>query len=402
ALSVPAQLCTSTKVNVHRALANRAGHPAVSLLRHHALRDGLPLDDGGWALVFHVASRARVPPGTLIMLAAADDKGRFQLAHYAPNGVPSTTVLIRAKQGHSIANLRDDRLYVSPSVPMMHSIPVLRHATTYEPLMSIMREGIKPGGGDSQHTPSGGRRRQVHFTPFPVGDERVLSGARATADVHVYCNKWALHGSIPLWLSSSLAVLTTEEVPWEAIELVVYAKGALRRTLYDAALAPYPLDKLSDEDIRVAKSRRQQRQRATSRTQGPAGRGQTLTPRASEAQGIAGASPFAVLAEPMSEGEEGDVGMVLEDLSPEELAAQRRRMKEFERQQQGRASQSTRAGDWRANYDFPEPAASGAEEARSGSAAQGCAADRSRPQHRSGARSASPPRSPRSPTHSRA
>ncbi|MCP4242820.1 MAG: RNA 2'-phosphotransferase, partial [bacterium] len=119
-LSVAAQLCTSTKVNVRSTLANRASHHAVSLLRHNALRDNLPIDDGGWALLYHVARRVGVAPGTLIMIAAADDKGRFQLAHYAPGGVPSSTVLIRAKQGHSIASLRDDRLYVSPSVPKMH------------------------------------------------------------------------------------------------------------------------------------------------------------------------------------------------------------------------------------------------------------------------------------------
>ncbi|MCP4241347.1 MAG: RNA 2'-phosphotransferase, partial [bacterium] len=103
-LSVPAQLCTSTKVNVHSTLANRASHHAVSLLRHNAHRDGLPIDDGGWALLFHVASRVRVAPGTLIMIAAADDKARFQFAHYAPNGVPSSPVLIRAQQGHPIAH----------------------------------------------------------------------------------------------------------------------------------------------------------------------------------------------------------------------------------------------------------------------------------------------------------
>ncbi|MCP4241534.1 MAG: hypothetical protein GY772_13315, partial [bacterium] len=101
----------------------------------------------------------------------------------------------------------------------------------------------------------------------------------------------------------------------------------------------------------------------------------------------------------MSEEEEGVVGTAM---SPTELAAQRRQLKEYERQQQGRASQSTRAGDWRANYAFDDLAVSGTEEARSGSAAHGRAAGRSRPQHRSGARSASPPRSPRSPTYSQA
>ncbi|MCP4242951.1 MAG: RNA 2'-phosphotransferase, partial [bacterium] len=226
-LTVPAELCTRTRVDVSGPWANRASHRAVALLRHNAHKANLPIDDGGWALLRNVAHRVDVEPGVLIMIAATDDKGRFQLAHYAPDGVPSSTVLIRAKQGHSIEGLRDDRLYVSPSIPMMHAIPVLRHSTTFGPLMSILREGILPGGGDSAVTSHGdGRRRQVHFTPFPVGDNRVVSGARDSADAHVYCNKWELYGTIPLWLSSSMAVLTTSEVSWDTIELVQFAKGA--------------------------------------------------------------------------------------------------------------------------------------------------------------------------------
>ncbi|MCP4242144.1 MAG: RNA 2'-phosphotransferase, partial [bacterium] len=92
-LTVPAELCTKTRVDVSGPWANRASHRAVALLRHNALNANLPIDDGGWALLYNVARRVGVEPGVLIMIAAADDKGRFQLAHYAPNGVPSSTVL---------------------------------------------------------------------------------------------------------------------------------------------------------------------------------------------------------------------------------------------------------------------------------------------------------------------
>ncbi|MCP4241931.1 MAG: RNA 2'-phosphotransferase, partial [bacterium] len=129
-------------------------------------------------------------------------------------------MLIRAKQGHSIDGLRDERLYVSPSCPQMHMIPVLRHATTYGPLLSILRDGIIPGGAAGGDPEAHGLRRHVHFAPFPYGDERVVSGARDTADVHIYCNKWACYEQLQLWLSSSLAVLTPGVVPWDCIELV--------------------------------------------------------------------------------------------------------------------------------------------------------------------------------------
>ncbi len=91
-----------------------AGRRAIYLLRHSGIREGFPMDDGGWAMLRHVASRVHVQPGALVMIAALDDKGRFQLAHYALGGRPSSTVLIRAKQGHSIEGLREERLYVSP------------------------------------------------------------------------------------------------------------------------------------------------------------------------------------------------------------------------------------------------------------------------------------------------
>ncbi|MCP4242111.1 MAG: RNA 2'-phosphotransferase, partial [bacterium] len=396
-LGVPAELCTASRVDVSGQWALQVSHRAVWLLRHGALERNLPMDDGGWVLLRHLATRVQVEPGVLIMIAATDDKGRFPLAHYAPGGRPASTVLIRAKQGHSIAGLRDERLYVSPSVPKMHEIPVLRHSTTFGPLHAILRDGIMPGGGVSAPTrPGGGRRRQVHFVPFPVGDDRVVSGARDHADVHIYCNKWALYTQIPLWLSSSMAVLTTDEVPWDSIELVVFTKGALRRTMYDAAFAAYPLDEMSPEALRYAKGRHRERKASASRTHGLTGEARPRAPRASGTQGSTGDSPTAGLGDPMS-GDEDVVGSI----SQERLEEQPKRLREFERQQEGRASQSTRVGVWRANYaDDPDDPC--CEEAEPSSAAHGGTAGRGRPWQRSSgalASTAAPRESPSSPAH---
>ncbi len=116
-LDVPAELCTDSRIDVSGQWTLRISHRAVFLLRRSAIQSGLAMDDGGWVLLRHLANRLHVQPGVLIMIAAGDDKGRFQLAHYAPAGRPSSTVLIRAKQGHSIEGLRDERLYVSPLSP---------------------------------------------------------------------------------------------------------------------------------------------------------------------------------------------------------------------------------------------------------------------------------------------
>ncbi|MCP4240046.1 MAG: RNA 2'-phosphotransferase, partial [bacterium] len=304
-----------------------------------------------------------------------------------------------AKQGHSIAGLRDERLCVSPSVPKMHEIPVLRHSTTFGPLNSILRDGIMPGGGGAAATrPGGGQRRHVHFVPFPVGDDRVVSGARDRADVHIYCNKWALYGQIPLWLSSSMAVLTPAEVPWDSIELVVFTKGALRRTMYDAALARYPLDEVSPEVLRYEKGRRRERRSGASQTQGLTGGDRPLAPFASGAQGSTGGSLAARSGDLMSDDED-----VVGSMTQERLDAERARVREIERLQQGRASQSTRAVDWAENYaDDPDDPC--CPEDAPDSAALGGAAGRGRPLSRqpSARGDVAPPlASPRSAAHGR-
>ncbi|MCP4241932.1 MAG: RNA 2'-phosphotransferase [bacterium] len=70
------ELCTNTRIEAHHRWVINASRRAVRLLRHSGIDEGLPMDDGGWALLRHVASRVGVHPGVLIMIAATDDKGR--------------------------------------------------------------------------------------------------------------------------------------------------------------------------------------------------------------------------------------------------------------------------------------------------------------------------------------
>ncbi|MCP4243898.1 MAG: RNA 2'-phosphotransferase, partial [bacterium] len=241
-----------------------------------------------------------------------------------------------------------------------------------------------------------GRRRHVHFVPFPVGDHRVVSGARDSANVHVYCNKWAVYGQIPWWLSSSLAVLTPETGPWDCIELVVFAHGAMRRTMYDAALAQFPLDGIPDEVLRYEKGRREERSTKASRTYGPPGEARPLAPSASGAYGSTGDSPTM--------SDEDMAVAVVGTLSQEGIDEQRRRFAELELCQQGRGSQSTRAVDWAEHYaDDPDDPC--CPEDAPDSAALGGAAGRGRPLSRQpSARGSgvSPHASPRSTAHGRA
>ncbi len=169
----------------------------------------------------------------------------------------------------------------------------------------------------------------------------------------------------------------------------------MRRTMYDAALARFPLDEMSAEALRLAKNR-YRRERAASRTKGRAGGAHARTPRASKTYGPAGVLSAAGLGDPMSGDDEDVVG----SMSQEQLDAQRRQLREFERQQMGRASQSTRVGDWRANYVAEGPDEECGEGAGASSGAEGRAAGRGRSLLRSEgalASTAAPRDSPRSP-----
>ncbi|MCP4243654.1 MAG: RNA 2'-phosphotransferase, partial [bacterium] len=140
------ELCTSAEVDLHNPDVIASSRKATALLRHNALTQRLMMDDGGWVPIGLLAKRVHRSVGALIVIAAADPKGRFQLAHHRVNDEPRTAMLIRATQGHSISSILDCRLYVRPTVEDVFRWPFLVHATHYECVFEILQKGLIPGG----------------------------------------------------------------------------------------------------------------------------------------------------------------------------------------------------------------------------------------------------------------
>ncbi|MCP4240934.1 MAG: RNA 2'-phosphotransferase, partial [bacterium] len=128
-LSLVSELCATAEVDLSSPDVIASSRKATALLRHGAIRDGLIMDDGGWVPISVLARRVRRSQGALVMIAAADSKGRFQLAHHRVGEQPRTVMLIRATQGHSIKSILDCRLFVRPVIEEVFKWPVLVHAT---------------------------------------------------------------------------------------------------------------------------------------------------------------------------------------------------------------------------------------------------------------------------------
>ncbi|MCP4243621.1 MAG: RNA 2'-phosphotransferase, partial [bacterium] len=244
------ELCTSAEIDLHNPDVIASSRKATALLRHNALTQRLMMDDGGWVPIGLLAKRAHRSVGAMIVIAAADPKGRFQLAHHRVNDEPRTAMLIRATQGHSISSILDGRLFVRPHYDDVRRWPFLVHATHYECVLDILRKGLLPGGARWSAEES---RNHVHFVPFEPEDYRVVSGTRRSAKAFLFFNKWAVFSHCDLWLTPSMAILTRDGVPWSDLEIILLYSGSnsdrrvcLRRTIYDAAMAHYAVEEPSD------------------------------------------------------------------------------------------------------------------------------------------------------------
>ncbi|MCP4242939.1 MAG: hypothetical protein GY772_20490, partial [bacterium] len=117
-------------------------------------------------------------------------------------------------------------------------------------VLDILRKGLLPGGARWSAEES---CNHVHFVPFEPEDYRVVSGTRRSAKAFLFFNKWAVFSHCDLWLTPSMAILTRDGVPWSDLEIILLYSGSnsdrrvcLRRTIYDAALAPFAVEEPSD------------------------------------------------------------------------------------------------------------------------------------------------------------
>lgn len=100
------------------------------LLRHGAAEQGLAMDAAGWVAIADVLRALSMSRGQLDAVVAQNDKKRFEISGS----------MIRACQGHSIANVTADGLEASWK-PYESAGPVF-HGTSIEAAFSISKEGI--------------------------------------------------------------------------------------------------------------------------------------------------------------------------------------------------------------------------------------------------------------------
>ncbi|KAM8815127.1 tRNA 2'-phosphotransferase 1 [Rhynchonycteris naso] len=181
-------------------------------LRHGALKLGLPLGADGF-----------VPLDALLQLPqfqsfSAEDvqrvvdtngKQRFALQP----GDPSTGLLIRANQGHS---LQVPELELTPLETPQDLPEMLIHGTFWQPWPSIRLQGLSRRG-----------RTHIHLATGLPGDPGVISGIRPNCEVAVFINgPLALADGIPFFRSANGVILTPGNA--DGFLLPKYFKEALQ------------------------------------------------------------------------------------------------------------------------------------------------------------------------------
>jgi RNA:NAD 2'-phosphotransferase (TPT1/KptA family) len=166
-----------------------------SALRHRAEKMNLSISADGFILVTELLQHSHFREYTLAQLkecVATCEKQRFQLKQDSKGDL-----FIRATQGHSISNVKDDELLeaiVDPS-----SVPVCQHGTYAVHIPSILKTGLKRM-----------QRNHVHLIACLPGDQdSVVSGMRKSADTIVTINvAAAMAAGIPFYRSSNGVILS--------------------------------------------------------------------------------------------------------------------------------------------------------------------------------------------------
>ncbi|CUS11143.1 unnamed protein product [Tuber aestivum] len=177
-------------------------------LRHGAVREGLALQDDGYANVGELLQLPKFRKMGLTFeklrqVVSENDKQRFSLTPATPSGTATAeaaaiagdphTYLIRATQGHSIT-LADTSTLLTPLPPNITSAV---HGTFYSAYEAILACGYLSRMG----------RTHIHLATGEVG---VKSGMRADAQVLFYVDveRARREGGAEFWISENGVVLT--------------------------------------------------------------------------------------------------------------------------------------------------------------------------------------------------
>jgi 2'-phosphotransferase len=174
----------------------RASKAMSYLLRHGALKEGLPIRSDGFVPVSNVLAHKtlvslKVGPRQLEDIVNNNDKKRYELKDI--DGVPH----IKAVQGHSMADVHELEL-LPVTLEDLPNFPTVVHGTYFNCWSSIAKQGLSKMG-----------RLHIHFAIGELGDKEVISGMRRSAQVLVFLDlETALKDTIPFFKSPNNVILS--------------------------------------------------------------------------------------------------------------------------------------------------------------------------------------------------
>ncbi len=164
------------------------------VLRHGAVKLGIPMDSGAWILVSDLLKQREmtgITQQTIEEIVKNNDKKRYELQTIDGN------LMIRATQGHSkgLSNVIDENeLLEEITVPLDKCI----HGTNMQSWKLIEKTGLKKM-----------ERMHIHCSISEPDDNQVISGARSNAKVLIYINmELAMSEGIKFYLSKNKVILT--------------------------------------------------------------------------------------------------------------------------------------------------------------------------------------------------
>ena len=222
--------------------SRKISHTLTWVLRHHALKLGLPMTKDGYVpvslLMQHSHPRLQglhLTVDGLLQVVATNEKQRFKLeekaaADFDPGTAaakllpPDTSFLcIRANQGHSIPGINSHELFQPLTSDELAEIPTIVHGTFQEAWGAIQKSGGLSKMG----------RNHIHFAHGLLGQDGVISGMRKSCQVYIYISavKCAQDG-IKFYRSDNGVLLTAGVnekgiLPVEYISYVTDKKGDL-------------------------------------------------------------------------------------------------------------------------------------------------------------------------------
>ncbi|SCU81491.1 LAMI_0B06458g1_1 [Lachancea mirantina] len=180
------------------------------LLRHGAIKEGLPIDVDGYVPIDVLLAHNRLKSQNATKLdvdrvVATNSKKRFHVKTVNNVG------LICATQGHSIEQIVPTKSVLVPITDPQELPEKLIHGTNVANCLVILETGyIKKM-----------RRNHVHLAPGVTGiDDNVVSGMRNSSNVHIYLQRDTILEKATLFKSLNDVYLSVTDIPISLIEKV--------------------------------------------------------------------------------------------------------------------------------------------------------------------------------------